>query len=213
MIIDIHTHGSPQKKEGTLSITNIRAGIDNSVCTYPFSYGIHPYDVEKIDIEFALAEIDRLNPLAIGEIGMDFRFPETAKKQSIFFKKQVEKADIMSKPVIIHAVKSLPQILEIMAKHSCHFAIHGFRGTIVQAEKIVQNGGYFSICPCFPKETKELFHYFKEHILLETDETGIEISDHYNSFAKICGTSLNELETTIENNYFKWIGNREHCYC
>lgn len=213
MIIDIHTHGNIPKRDGILRITNIRAGIDDIVCTYPFSYGIHPYDVEKVDIGHILSMLDRINPAAIGEIGMDFRFQETAAKQSRYFGSQIEKAAKMDKPVIIHAVRCLPQVLSIMSRYTLSFVIHGFRGTIRQMEEIVRIGGFVSLSPYLPAQTTEIFNKFSENILLETDETEWDIREHYGIFAEQCGVSVTELETIIENNFIRWIGNRELCSC
>lgn len=212
MIIDVHTHGSLPVDGRTILITNVRAGIEEIACTNPFSYGIHPYDVMDVDIDSILPRFMTIDPIAIGEIGMDFRLQETAARQSRYFREQVEKASQLGKPVIIHAVRSLPQVLSVMANHpTVKFAIHGFRGTVNQMEKIVQIGGYVSLSPYLPKDTDEIFKLYKKRILLETDETGIDIAEHYIRVAEKVQITALELERTIENNFAEWIGNREHC--
>ena len=68
--------------------------------------GWHPEDMDKLT-DKAFAELERLaeHPkcLAIGEIGLDYYWDDTHKaEQKELFKKQIELAIRLNKPVIVH---------------------------------------------------------------------------------------------------------------
>lgn len=75
-----------------------------------FAIGVHPYDIEKFDINIFEKYINHPKCIAIGECGLDyFRLPEdevekneNIKLQKEIFIKQIEFAKKVKKPLIIH---------------------------------------------------------------------------------------------------------------
>ncbi len=204
---DIHTHYFPQEVGSdncVHSIYNRRAGVNNDICTFPFSYGIHPYDVDKISYSDTIFDsvTDNTNLIAIGEIGLDFRFQETINKQIEYFKAQINIAAKYNYPIILHIVKALPQTLRIIESsgYKMPFIVHGFRNGKKQADEIINKGGFISISPMYPTKLKELYPHIKNRLLLETDETGVGIIDHYRKTASILGIDTIELQNIIEEN-------------
>lgn len=198
---DIHTH-TISIGNNIVSIYNVRAGVVENACTTLFSYGIHPYDLFAVFDEKVL---DNPNLKLIGEIGLDFRFQDTVRKQIDVFSEQLDIANKVNKPLILHVVKSLPQVLGILKKkkNTLPFIVHGFRGTLKQANSIIENGGLISISPKFPLCMNELYTKYGNYILLETDETGEDIRDHYKKTAAICKTDESELSERISENIKK----------
>lgn len=83
--------------------------------------GIHPSDIEKseqeIDIQIAeimeLAQNDKV--VAIGEIGLDYYWVQDNKElQKYAFKKQIELANQLNLPIIIHTRESIQDMIHIL---------------------------------------------------------------------------------------------------
>ena len=87
--------------------------------------GISPNDVQEIDIK-ELSKIEKLamNPKikAIGEIGLDYYWakePTMREKQKQFFQKQIEMANQMNLPIVIHTRDAYLDTIEILKKNPC----------------------------------------------------------------------------------------------
>lgn len=85
------------------------------------SLGIHPHDCKTLTTKI-LDEFKELSKnkkvVAIGEIGLDFHYPGFNKKdQENVFIKQMELADTLSLPVIIHSRDCTEYLNDILVKH------------------------------------------------------------------------------------------------
>ena len=86
--------------------------------------GIHPSDTRFLsDMESELLEIEKmlLDPesraVAIGEIGLDYHYPDTDKERQMrYFVAQMEMAQRLGMPVVIHDRESHGDILEVNRK-------------------------------------------------------------------------------------------------
>ncbi len=75
-----------------------------------FAVGVHPYDIDNFDINVMEKYVNHPKCVAVGECGLDyFRLPECEeeKKENIalqkdIFKKQIEFAKKVKKPLIVH---------------------------------------------------------------------------------------------------------------
>lgn len=140
MIFDTHTHYDDEqfkedrdalllslKEQGVEAIANMGAsmrGAKDSVALakqYPFVYaavGIHPdhakdLNEEEFAILSALAAEDKV--VAIGEIGLDYYWDSTEREeQKYWFKRQLELAEQLELPVVIHSREAAADTLEIM---------------------------------------------------------------------------------------------------
>ena len=115
--------------------------------------GIHPTDGQYIaSEEDALQKIETLilDPkskcVAIGEIGLDYHYPDTDKeKQMFFFEKQMRMAERFHLPVVIHDREAHGDVFEMICRHpEVHGVLHSFSGSPEMALDLVKRGYYIS---------------------------------------------------------------------
>ncbi len=181
-ILDIHTHHAAPQPEG---IINLRIKTEEKPIDFYkgqlYSAGIHPWDADRMpDSMFwnrfkdvvSLPEV-----VAIGECGVDLAKQIPLFIQLQIFKKQIEIAEDLHKPMIIHNVKSTDIICGLRRdlKPVMPWLIHGYRGKPQGASQLVRNGCYIGFGEKFNIET--LLSVPEEFILAETDESTLDISD------------------------------------
>ena len=111
--------------------------------------GIHPTDGQNIaDIYAALDRISALlaDPgskcVAIGEIGLDYHYPDTdRKKQTEIFLAQIEMAKKTDIPVIIHDRDAHGDIFDILVhEKELRAVLHSFSGSAESAKEYARRG-------------------------------------------------------------------------
>lgn len=202
MIFDTHAHYDDEafnedrdtllqnmKQSGVDRIVNIGANMQTSRNTveltgcYDFIYGavgVHPsdvYDMTEADIE-TLREWSRLDKiLAIGEIGLDYHYPDTDKEmQQKWFIRQLQLAREEKLPVVIHSRDAAADTLAIMQEHGRELGgvIHCFSYTKEMAAEYLKLGYYIGIGGVLTfKNAKKLVEAVEmiplERLVLETD--------------------------------------------
>ena len=159
------------------------------------AYGLHPMFMAEHKAEHMkeLALYLQKEPVvAVGEIGLDFFIlkhdDEKAKKAQLdLFIEQLEIAVDFNLPVIIHARKSLDIVLrEIRRLPQLRGSIHGYSGSLQQAEQLIEHGFYlgFGGPITYTRATKlrmlvEVLPL--EYLLLETDSPDQPDASHYGS--------------------------------
>lgn len=204
---DSHTH----KKNQTHSIYNLE--LQDSPINFPFSCGLHPWKVQN-HFHFQLIEKLASHPhcVAIGEIGLDKLYPETYDLQQVFFKKQLQLAIKLKKPVIVHAVKSYSDIHSILKEINFKLPIlfHDFNGSPELVQQLLHFDSYFGYgVKLFNEKTKgyqTLKHIEMKRILLETDDSSLLIKDVYEQCAKLLHYDLSELTRIINENASHFLG-------
>ena len=141
--------------------------------------GIHPHEAKS----FSTAVAERLRDLAaaekvvaIGEIGLDYyRDLSPRATQRKVFSEQIELANELELPVIVHNRESSTDMLGILRKHRPRRGvIHSFLGDLALAQKFMELGLYLGIGGplTFPKN-EVLREAVKgiplDRILVETD--------------------------------------------
>jgi TatD DNase family protein len=132
-----------------------------------------PFDVD--------AEISRMASLAdkcvaIGEVGMDFKFakePPLIAKQKEIFGKIIEMAEAVKKPMIVHTRNAELEVVEMLETTSNKaIVLHCFMGRKSLIRRASDNGWCFSV----PSVIKRLQHFQVlsgmvpiEQLLTETD--------------------------------------------
>lgn len=113
--------------------------------------GIHPEDVEELT-EARMAWLKKTasenqKVLAIGEIGLDYHYPEPAKEiQQQWFRRQLNLAADVKKPVIIHSREACQDTLACMrAEHAEQIGgvIHCYSYSKEAAQEFLKMGFYF----------------------------------------------------------------------
>jgi len=112
-------------------------------CVY--ALGIHPMYVDKArlsDIETLKSYIENNNPLAIGEIGLDYFVTKSnIELQTYFFTEQLKLAKKYDLPVILHVRNAIDDVLKYLRRFEIRSGIaHAFNGSFQQAEQFIALG-------------------------------------------------------------------------
>ncbi|MDO5581641.1 MAG: TatD family hydrolase [Planctomycetia bacterium] len=152
------------------------------------AYGIHPWFVKGMSgdwetwLKILLDDRSGLTSYrpGLGEIGLDFAVrKETFPLQEEIFVKQLAIADERSLPVVIHSVRSVNRILDLIGSYSRIplFLFHGFCGSGDQITRIIDRNGFFSfslreIDEKNQKGRAAIQEVPRDRILLESDGPG-----------------------------------------
>ncbi|MFA7637588.1 MAG: TatD family hydrolase [Monoglobales bacterium] len=151
---------------------------------YPFIYaavGFHPNDTRNMT-ESDITELAELASLpkvkAIGEIGLDYHYPDTHKpSQKMWFRRQMELAMDLNMPFIIHDRDSHADCLEILKDFDIKRVggvMHCFSGSVEMAKEAIKMGLFISLGgPVTFKNARHSVNVAREipldRILIETD--------------------------------------------
>ena len=117
---------------------------------YPFVYaavGSHPDDADHVDGKL----LDRYRALcanprvrAIGEIGLDYHYEDVPRAhQIIAFEQQLELAEALDMPVIVHEREAHGDAMEILRRHpDARGVFHCFSGSADMALWLAERGWY-----------------------------------------------------------------------
>lgn len=140
--------------------------------------GYHPEVSNRIvekDYE-TLEEMVKNNSkiVAIGEIGLDYHWDKDNKdKQREVFCKQLELAEKLKVPVVIHSRDSINETYEILKKYKVSGVIHCFSGSLEMAKKFISLGFLLGIGGVVTFKNSKLFEVIEKleltNIVLETD--------------------------------------------
>lgn len=114
-----------------------------------FSLGLHPHEASRYnkDVEKKLIEyLSDEKCLMLGEIGLDFFKNYSPKDVQIeVFNTQLDLAEKINKPVMIHIRDAHTEAKEILKKRSLKGIIHCFSGDVDDARFYINLGYYISI--------------------------------------------------------------------
>lgn len=144
------------------------------------SVGIHPSDVREIEFDeiWFKKNASHKKVLAIGETGLDYHYPNVDKKiQQAFFKKQIQWAKALKKPLIIHSRDAADDTLQILKQTNASAVggvLHCFTNHLTMAKKAIEMGFYIGISGIVTfKKAEALKTLVKklplERLLIETD--------------------------------------------
>lgn len=148
---------------------------------YPYIWaaaGIHPEYAAKVpeDWEERLeCLLDDEKVVAIGEIGLDYHYPEPPRDvQRRIFIKQLEIAKRRDMPVVIHSRDASGDTLDILREYKPRGVLHCFSGSAETAKEVVKLGMYIGFTGVLTfKNSKKAWAACNEvpldRLLLETD--------------------------------------------
>ena len=197
---DFHHHDADRKS----GIYNLK--FNEEIPEIFFSAGIHPKSLsdglEKQLIwlqEISVAE----NCVAIGECGLDGLIDVDEESQEKAFLAQIEIANSVKKPLIIHCVKRFSQLLKFRKMSKVPMIVHGFNKRKTIGDDLLKNG----LCLSFGKSVLynvNLQDFVKhlpiEKLFLETDSVDFEIKELYQKVADLKNMRLEDLSKKIKNN-------------
>ena len=197
---DFHHHDADRKS----GIYNLK--FNEEIPEIFFSAGIHPNalsdGLEKQLLwlqEISVAE----NCVAIGECGLDGLIDVDEESQEKAFQAQIEIANSVKKPLIIHCVKRFSQLLKFRKMSKVPMIVHGFNKRKTIGDDLLKNG----LCLSFGKSVLynvNLQDFVKhlpiEKLFLETDSSDFEIKELYQKVADLKKISLEDLKQKIKEN-------------
>ncbi len=140
--------------------------------------GFHPSDI-KHECNWSRLEELVQDPriVAVGEIGLDYYWDKDNKlQQQEAFVRQIELANRVEKPIIVHSRDAMLDTIEILTKHPCHKKgiIHCYSGSVESAKILLKLGYTISFAgpvtfkkSVTPKEVAAMIPL--DRILTETD--------------------------------------------
>ena len=147
-----------------------------------FTIGVHPHHANEINEQYLekLKEIiNKNNPHAIGETGLDFfRNLSTYEQQMFAFEEQIKIAIKKNKPLFLHQRDSHDDFIKILRKYSSDISkavVHCFTGTQEQLDDYLELDCYIGVTGwiCDEKRNIELRETIKniplERLMIETD--------------------------------------------
>lgn len=141
--------------------------------------GWHPEDMDKLSDE-AYAELEKLaeHPkcVAIGEIGLDYYWDASHKdEQKTLFRRQIELALRLNKPVIVHDREAHGDSFDIVCDYpELRGVFHCYSGSAEMAQELIKRGWYLGFDgPITYKNARKAIEALEacplDRIVIETD--------------------------------------------
>lgn len=207
--IDIHTHHT-----GTITGKSIRsfyANFDIVQTGLLCSVGLHPWYINQQTLNDELAQIQDLAMLpgvvAIGECGLDKVCETDWQLQEEAFIQQIQLANKVNKPLIIHCVKAYDEVTAILRMHKMAVPVifHGFDKNIQLAWQLLASGYYISFGGALLKKhanaRKIIADIPANKFFLETDDAPVSIGEIYDIAALLRKTEMDTLILQLQNNF------------
>ncbi len=140
--------------------------------------GFHPTELSEDyinELEWLKEHVNDSKIVAIGEIGLDYHYPDTNKERQLdAFKRQLDVATKFNKPIIVHSRDAINDTYELLKEYNLKGSIHCYSGSVEMAKKFTNLGYYIGVGGvCTYKNAKNIINVLKEislsYILLETD--------------------------------------------
>jgi TatD DNase family protein len=210
--IDIHCHKAASN--GKLAIVSMDTADFNpdDLNNGFYTLGIHPWFIARQDWRTVLDKIAAVahhpNLLAIGECGLDKAIDVPMPLQIEVFESQIQLAEHLGKPVIIHCVRAFNELMRIRktAGTAQPWIIHGFSGNSMLTGQLIKQGCYLSLGKALlqdgGKVRQTLAMMPVERLFLETDAAeDVSIGAIYAAAAKILGLDVSVLKQQILSNF------------
>ncbi len=251
-IVDAHVHLSDpdynssyldyilnySKFTGT-KLFSVSTGLHSSKRTLKLSHsnenifafvGIHPMSVlnENYESLETLARTSTSNFVGIGEIGLDISYAKDTSEYDLqldVFRKQLDLAETLNKPVSIHSRNSLPAVLEILQQYNLpNVLLHWFSGNEKEINYVMDRGYFVSFGPStvYSKKSQNISsHVNRDLLLIETDgpvrysacfQRNITLPSLLPSvifvLSNVHQIDFDEMCNIISENSFKYIGHK-----
>ncbi|MDD4250881.1 MAG: TatD family hydrolase [Candidatus ainarchaeum sp.] len=216
-IISCSTTFESNKKN--LLLSNKYPQIKSAIGLYPLN--VIELNDNEIEQAFNFFKKNISKAIAIGEIGLDFKYSKNQseqEKQIEIFEKFIELGKKENKPLILHSRYAQREILNILEKNNAKKVIlHGFIESKKLMAKAAENDYYISVGPIVLENEiiqENIINFSLEHLLFETDspirfDNNIvfpeKIKNIASKVAELKKTNLNEitkLQTILFNKIF-----------
>jgi TatD DNase family protein len=214
LFIDFHTHCDRKSPDllnlQTLHVTpELQAEDLPNIC----SLGLHPWFIHNSSWQ-NLVDLAKLpNVVAIGECGLDRNIDLPLETQISIFKRHIELAETLQKPLVIHCVRAFSELIALKknTKSSIPWIIHGFHKKEEVFQQLLKHDFYFSFGAAILSDRSPILNAIaiipNGRFLLETDDrTDISIKQIYDRTAALRHVSLETLQTQLAETYHQLIG-------
>ena len=206
---DIHTHHAPSGKTDQMAIQNFYCHFERVKDGLPCSTGLHPWHLDHYtwDWEMLRKYVKQPNVLAIGECGLDKICVTDWDLQVKVFTEQINLANEIGKPLIIHCVRAFDQVLHLLHLHEPGVPVvfHGFNKNRDVADKLLGRGYYLSFGSAMLNDhspaAEVLATIPADHFFLETDDAEVSIEQIYDRAARIMKTSPETVVLQVQENF------------
>lgn len=214
MFLDFHTH-SLSDEDNVLDIISLHPGVERKHKWYTTGY--HPWWTLELLNEQELHHIGNTiqsDPwcLGVGECGLDRLKGGAAHLQMQNLMLQIELANQLGCPVIIHCVRAYHDLLYVyrnMAKTP--WVIHGYRRHAALAKQILDAGIMISVAPdrnMKPSFTETLKYVPLDQVFIESDsDRSIPLKERYSIFSEIRQLRVQDIRQQMLENakiFFSW---------
>jgi TatD DNase family protein len=110
-----------------------------------YSYALGWWPLEKGGFEDVKNQIVNNDCVAIGEVGLDFYWSKTRTRQINQFKKMLELAVELGKPVIVHSRRAEKEVVEVLKGYDLKIVMHAFTGSNKLVKECVDRNYFFSV--------------------------------------------------------------------
>jgi len=173
-----------------------------------YSVGIHPWQLTAAmppEETWHLLEEAVRHPqvLAVGEAGVDKLATAPLPLQETVFERQALLAEETDKPLVIHLVKAVDELLRVRKRllPRVPWVVHGFRGKAALAQELLHHGFYLSFGEKYQEGALNAVPLSR--LFLETDESLESISRLYVRAAAVRQLSVEELVTAVRDNVYR----------
>lgn len=149
--------------------------------------GISPQEAMKhVDVKIKLVEWeeaiatqmkDSERLVAIGEIGLDYHWAKTDEHKHLQYEcfiSQLQLAERLSLPVVIHSRDAEAECLDLVKNFNINYMMHCFSGKLETAASAAAHKGIISIPPLRSSERKKFIRDIAlEKLVVESDAPGI----------------------------------------
>ena len=209
---DIHTHRQYAAEE-VISIQSLydnwQLAEDGRIC----SLGVHPWYLDNAEagLEQVTYRARATNVVAIGECGLDKVCKSDWGLQVAVFRKQVELAIALRKPLVIHCVRAFNELMQVLDgyKMEVPVVVHGYNKKVELAAQLLDKGCFLSLGAALLRSG-----YIEEvaatlpmdRIFLETDGAAVDVRDIYRRLAEIRKTREDAIILQLQQNVKKVFG-------
>lgn len=203
---NIHSH-QISSATNEVAIINVHENFNLIGSDNFYSIGFHPWYINQYNVnayhQLQIKAQDS-NIIAIGECGLDKLCAIPFEHQLQAFDWQIQLANQIQKPLIIHCVKAYTEVMERMKylNNKVPVIFHGYNKSIALAQQLQTAGYYISLGAYWMNASKiqKLKQLDLNRILLETDQSTISIQHIYQNIAQAFDIELNAFSLQIEKN-------------
>jgi TatD DNase family protein len=221
-LIDLHTHNQTVEND-VLKLVNIALNDPKDLPKLHYvgwrSVGLHPWylneETIEEDFENLLKESENQKVMMIGECGLDRNIPVDFNFQKEVFIRQIELAENLQKPVIIHCVRAFPEVIALKKhlKPTVPMVIHGFNNHPQICQQLLDNQFYISLGAALSKSTSNATKVIpmipKEKLFLETDDKNCTISSIFALASTYLDVRIEILQELIKHNFNRVFSNQD----